>query len=66
MGSKTHKFRPINPPMREGQVIICCSCFARCGADAPPVADMNGKPFVSFYCRQCAEKAIADMGGGGE
>ncbi len=55
-----HNFRPINPPMRAGQTIICNSCSARCGADAPPVADMNGRPFVAFYCQACAAKAIAD------
>jgi len=46
---------PVTPP-REGQRLLCC----RCNHWAPianMLADLNGKPFIDYYCKTCAEEA---------
>lgn len=49
-----HDFVPINPPLRDGQRVMCCRCNAWCGEADQPFADMKGEPFKSFYCQPCA------------
>lgn len=52
------RLAPVNPPMREGQRLLCC----RCGAwTSKPVADLDGPPFAAYYCPECAE-AVTEEG----
>jgi hypothetical protein len=42
--------QPINPPLREGQAIMCFHC----GKWTATLADLDGKPFGTYYCAPCA------------
>lgn len=43
----------INPPLKEGERILCAGCFRWIYHDQQPVADRDGEPFRAYYCRAC-------------
>lgn len=42
--------QPLYPPLRDGQRLQCCNCF-KMSHDV--MADLDGAPFVDFYCADC-------------
>ena len=48
------KLVPINAP-RDAQRLLCCHCHEMKPANTMQ-ADIEGKPFVAYYCKQCAEE----------
>jgi len=39
---------------KHGQAVTCSRCFARVPL-AEAFADLDGKPFTDYYCRDCAD-----------
>jgi len=50
--------QPINPAPAPGRMrLTCCHCHRWFDA-ATGYADLDGKPFVAYYCRPCSHSPI--------
>jgi hypothetical protein len=44
--------QPINPPLKDGQRLIC----VKCNEWKAIFADLDGEPFKAYYCADCAQQ----------
>ena len=49
------RIEPINPPLREGQTVVCARCGSLCHEEA--IVDLDGPPFVHYCNLACFRRA---------
>ena len=50
------KLRPINPPLRKGQRVLCVMCKKWIEERDAELANLDGESFTDYYHSQCILK----------